>query len=268
MARAVCPVEAESRAFTNGALAALRSDRWSPKGWARFARLVTLRSMRQISAHPRSAAELTLLHGFFAAIAPRRGRAWIGTSWVMAVTHLGLLGPRRSIGWPTAISLARANLAAIGAPLGGWVGVVAVASDRLDGALARRQGPTMFGYYADALADAAFWTWLGTRQEPSLLVRAAALAAWAAPVTSVAAASIAAGEMVESPRPVRLRPAAAMQAIVAMRTLRRGPRIRCFSQHDKATRNSRSVDRVPWPPVGLGRRLLAARWAAYPGETV
>jgi hypothetical protein len=43
------------------------------------------------------------------------GRVWIMSSWRMAITHLGLLGPRHSIGWPNAVSLARANLPATGA---------------------------------------------------------------------------------------------------------------------------------------------------------
>jgi hypothetical protein len=224
--------------------------------------------MQQIRCHPRAATEVTLLHGLFARAAQGRRRGWIGTSWVMAITHLGLLGGRRSIGWPTAISLARANLAATGAPLGRWVGVIAVASDKLDGALARRQGPTMFGFYADALADAAFWTWLASREEPSRLARAAAVAAWVAPVASVAVASIATGEMVESPRPTRLRPAAAMQAILAVRTLRRAPNQSPLAPPQDRGRNSRPADRVPSTSASVGRRFPATRQAAYPGEIV
>lgn len=215
-----CPVEADSRAFIDAALEDLRASRWSPGGWARFAGRVTVRSGEQIVAHPWAAAEISALHGLFLVLARGRGRWWIGSSWAMAVSHLGLLGPRRSIGWPNAISLARANLAATGGPLGRWVGVVAVASDKLDGILARREGPTMFGYYADSLADAAFWTWLGSRRDPSRRVIAASVAAWAAPVVAVGVASIAKGEMVESPRPALLRPAAAMQAVLAVRALR------------------------------------------------
>jgi phosphatidylglycerophosphate synthase len=139
---------------------------------------------------------------------------------MMGVTHLGLLGERRSIGWPNAISLTRANLPATGRPLGRWVGVVAAASDKLDGTLARRSQPTMFGFYADSLADAAFWTWLGARHETSRLVRFVSLVAWAAPVVAVTAASVTKGEMAEAPRPAMLRPAAAMQAVVAVRAVR------------------------------------------------
>jgi hypothetical protein len=81
----------------------------------------------------------------------------------------------------------------------------------------------MFGFYADSLADAAFWTWLGVRHEPSRCLRAATLAAWVAPVLAVAAASVAKGEMVQSPRAMLLRPAAAMQVVLALRTLSSRP---------------------------------------------
>jgi hypothetical protein len=218
--RAACPVEAQSRAFTDAALAELRADGWTPAAWARFTTNVAVRSAEQIVAHRRAAAEITALHGLFLVSAGGRGRRWITTSWLMAITHLGLLGRQRSIGWPNVISLSRANLVVTGAPLGPWLGVVAAVSDKLDGTLARRSGPTMFGFYADSLADAAFWTWLGARRDSSRLVLVASVAAWAAPVAAVAVASIAKGEMVESTRPALLRPAAAMQVVLALRDLR------------------------------------------------
>jgi hypothetical protein len=222
---ATCPVEPDSRAFADAALAVLRADRWSPGGWARFTERVARRSAQQAAAHPRAAVELTLLHAGFA-LASRRGRRWwIVISWFMAVTHLGLLGERRSVGCPNVISLARANLPVTGEPLGRWVGVAALLSDALDGRLARRTRPTMFGFYADSLADAAFWTWLGIRHEPSRWLRVASLAAWAAPVVAVTAASLGKGEIVESPRPMLLRPAAVMQIVLAMRTLHSRPKI-------------------------------------------
>ena len=71
-----------------------------------------------------------------------------------------------------------------------------------------------FGDYADTIADAAFWTWLTLRHEPSRTVRAAAIAAWALPVAAVTAVAISRGTMPERPRPALLRPAAAMQGIV------------------------------------------------------
>ena len=165
---ATCPVEPESRAFTDAALAALRAEGWSRGGWAHFADQVARRSAQQVAAHPRAAAELTALHVGFALAGRGRGRRWVVISWLMAVTHLGLLGQRRSIGWANVLSLARASLVVTGEPLGRWVGVAALLSDKLDGTVARRTRPTMFGFYADSLADAAFWTWLGDppRAEP------------------------------------------------------------------------------------------------------
>jgi hypothetical protein len=222
-AAATYPVEPESRAFVDAALAMLRTDRWSATGWARFAGRIARRSARQAAAHPRAAAELTVLHAGFALAGRGRGRWWIVISWLMAVTHLGLLGDRRSVGWPNVISLARANLPVTGGPLGRWVGVAAVVSDKLDGTLARRTGPTMFGFYADSLADAAFWTWLGIGHEPSRWLRVASLAAWAAPVVAVTVASFGKGEMVEGPRPMLLRPAAVLQIVLAVRALHGRP---------------------------------------------
>jgi hypothetical protein len=80
---------------------------------------------------------------------------------------------------------------------------------------------TAFGAYADSLADVAFWTWFVLRHEPSRGVRITALAVWAAPVVIVTTASIGRGQMVDAPRPAVLRPAAAMQALLAARALLR-----------------------------------------------
>ena len=217
-----CPVERDSRAFTDAALAELRASGWRPGGWVRFTVRVTRRSVEQVARHPRAAAEVSLLHGAFVALSRDRRRAawWVATSWGMAITHLGLLGPRRSIGWPNVISLTRANLPVTGEGLGRWLGVAALGSDKLDGIFARQAGPTMFGFYADSLADAAFWTWFGARQDPGRLGQIAAIASWAAPVAAVGLASIVKGEMVETPRPTVLRPAAVMQGVLAVRALR------------------------------------------------
>jgi hypothetical protein len=248
---ASCPVDLESRAFTDDAMAALRADRWSAAGWARFADRIGRRSAQQVAAHPRAAAELTALHAGFALAAQGRGRRWVVISWLLAISHLGLLGERSSVGWANVVSLSRASLAVAGEPLGRWVGVAALLSDKLDGALARRTHPTMFGFYADSLADAAFWTWLGMRREPSRWVRVASLAAWAVPVVAVTAASLGKGEMVESPRPVLLRPAAAMQLVLAVRILRTRP-VRSRG-HVAVAINGMGPSRA-WPGTAIGRR--------------
>lgn len=103
--------------------------------------------------------------------------------------------------------------------------------DMADGRLARHQGTVSpFGYYADTLADAAFWTWLTLRHESSRTVRAAAIAAWVLPVVTVTVIAARRGSMPERPRPGPLRPAAAMQCVVALRHLLRRPF--CYGEPD------------------------------------
>ena len=140
----------------------------------------------------------------------------------LSALNLGMLEDRDRLSPADTLTLIRGNLPALAAGSGRWAGVVAIASDLADGRLARRQGTVSpFGDYADSLADAAFWTWLVLRHEPSRAVRAAAITGWVVPVAAVTAASLAHGEMAERPRPALLRPAAAMQAIVAIRRLLR-----------------------------------------------
>ena len=213
-----------SRSATDELLAGLRAGRWRPSAWARFAALAVRRSLQQARRHPRALAELTALHAVLALLAGRRGRRWTAVSWVLAVSHLGMLEDRPSLGLPNALTVVRANLPAIWPGPGRWLPAVAVASDLADGQVARRTGwQTPFGTQADSLADAAFWTWFVQRHEPSRRVRAVALATWAAPVAAVTAASVRSGRMLDAPRPAVLRPAAAMAAIVAVRALM-GPR--------------------------------------------
>lgn len=212
----------ESREATDALLGGLRAGGWLPRSWARFTWATTVRSLQQARSHPQALAELTALHGVLAWLArPRRG--WVAVSWLMAVTHLGMLGQRRSVGMASALTLVRANLPAVAGDWP-WLGVVAVCSDRADGAVARRAGPTQFGHYADSLADAAFWAWFAHRHEPDRKVLAAAAVAWVVPVAAVTVISFTRGEMVEVPRPALVRPAAAMQGLLAVRALRGRPR--------------------------------------------
>ncbi|MFC1417717.1 CDP-alcohol phosphatidyltransferase family protein [Streptacidiphilus cavernicola] len=207
---------------TDALLALLRTEGWRPAAWARFVGLAGERSLREAARRPRALVEVSVLHGAALVVGRGRGRWWTTTSWTLAVAHLGMLEGRRSLGPANALSLSRALLPVAGDGLGRWVGVVAVASDLADGQLARRRGcVTPFGAYADSLADAAFWTWLTVRHEPSRVVRAAALALWTLPVGAIAVASLARGQLIERPHPAVLRPAAAMQALVALRRLAR-----------------------------------------------
>ncbi|WP_041759350.1 CDP-alcohol phosphatidyltransferase family protein [Amycolatopsis echigonensis] len=215
--------EPDSRAATNALLDGLRHGRWRPRAWTRFLLDTVRRSIHQARMRPRALGEITLLHLVFAAAGRGKRPVWTMASWVLAATHLGMLEDRRSLGAADIVTLTRANLPAI---TDGWaVPVVALASDVADGHLARRLGTTSrFGAAADSLADAAFWAWFALRHEPSCRVRIAALAAWVAPVVAVTTASFGRGRMVDAPRPVVVRPAAAMQAVLAARALLRRTR--------------------------------------------
>lgn len=212
--------EPDSRAATNALLAGLRQGGWRPRAWTRFLRDATRRSVHQARSRPRALAEITVLHIVFAAAGRRKHPVWTVVSWALAATHLGMLEHRRYLGVADVVTLTRANLPTL---TDGWaVPVVALASDLADGRLARGRGTTSpFGAAADSLVDAAFWAWFALRHEPSLRVRAAALAAWVAPVIAVTTASFRRGRMVDAPRPVVVRPAAAMQALLTAHALLR-----------------------------------------------
>ncbi|MBV7697378.1 CDP-alcohol phosphatidyltransferase family protein [Streptomyces sp. TRM70350] len=213
-----------SREATDALLAALREDGWRPAGWARFLGRAARRSAVQAARRPRALAEVTALHGAVLLLSRGRGRRWITVSWALAAAHLGMLEQRSRLSAADLLTLCRASLPVLGTRHVRWIGIAAIATDLADGRLARRRRTVCpFGTYADHLADAAFWTWLVMRHKPSRHLRTAALAAWAAPVVTVTACSLARGRMAQAPRPAVLRPAAAMQALIALRRLRNGP---------------------------------------------
>ncbi|MFE6286991.1 CDP-alcohol phosphatidyltransferase family protein [Streptomyces sp. NPDC057877] len=215
---------ADSRAATDALLAGPRAESFTLAAVARFLGRATHRSLVQAARRPRALAELTALHGGCWALASGRrpGRRWVLASWALAVTHLGLLEHRTRLAPADVLTLLRANLPALPAGAGRMSGVLAIGLDLADGRLARRRGTVSpFGDYADTFADAAYWTWLTLRHERSRAVRAAAVAAWALPVVTVTAVALHRGTMPERPRPAVLRPAAALQCVVAFRHLRR-----------------------------------------------
>lgn len=217
------PGDAGSRQRSQELLAGLAEGRWRPAAWGRFTGRGAVMSYEAAVQRPRAVAEVTALHAALLLLARGRGRAggaWIGLSWLLAVTHLGLLGQRRSLGPANAVTLARGCLPALA--VGRWTGPAVLAADVLDGQLARRRGEaTVFGSYADTISDAAFWTWYAARHEPSRPLRAAAAAAWAAPAAVVAALSIARGQMTDVPRPALIRPAAPLAVWLVIRACSR-----------------------------------------------
>lgn len=211
---------AESRAFVDEILRELRASRWSARGWSRFLWRSTVRSAAQAPCHPRAAAELTIAH---AALLARSRRPWAAATWALAITHLGLLAEGEdTVGWASRVTLVRANLPALVTGAAPWTGIVALATDRIDGRLARRAGETAFGAYADALADVAFWTWFAHRHERDRRVRLLATTVWLTPATLVTLAYLLSGRSVDYPRPAAVRTlSVGMQVLLTLRALTR-----------------------------------------------
>lgn len=210
----------DSRAATNALLGMLKQERSRPHAVVRFLWQCANRSARQAARRPRALVQVTALHCLLLARAgqQRPGRGWVAASWTLSVLHLGLLEHRDRLSSADVLTLVRGNLPATAMGARRWSGLLAIALDLGDGRLARNQGTVSpFGDYADSFADAAYWSWLTAHHEPSRTVRAAAIAAWALPVVTVTAIGIRRGSMPERPRPALLRPAAAMQGIVALR---------------------------------------------------
>lgn len=212
----------DSRAASNALLDGLREQRFGPAAWGRFAVDTTARSILEARKRPRAVVEATAVHAAMAALAHPRGRAWVLTSWLMTVTHLGMLEERRTMGAPNLLTIARATLPAASARLGGAVPVLALATDFVDGKLARGTGTvTRFGTQGDYLSDTVLWTWFVLKHEPSTAWRVITFAAWAAPVAALAAVSFARGGVVDLPRSAWVRPAAVVEVIIGARAIGR-----------------------------------------------
>ncbi len=211
---------ASSREASDQLLAVLRDGGWRPRAWVSFIALATVRSVDAGGARPRALVESTIIHLPFLLLSRGSGRVWVLTSWLMAVTHLGMLGERTTLGVPNVLTLVRGNLPAVDHLMSRALPIISLATDFADGKIARRTGTvTSFGAQADFLADTAFWTWFIARHEPSRAVKLAALAAWAAPVIGVTAASISRGRMVDLPRAWWFRPAAIVEVLIGARAI-------------------------------------------------
>lgn len=189
----------DSRQFVDEALRELAGGRWSPSAWFHFLWRCSIRSAQQAAAHRRAFLELTLLH---LALTRGRPRAWPLVSWLLAVTHLGLLGDQqRGPLVANHLSLLRANLPSIAPSAGRWPAGVALLTDLLDGRLARaRKEETAFGAYADPLADLVFWTWFVFRHEPNMWIRAATVIAWPLPAAVITAGYFVRARTLDYPR--------------------------------------------------------------------
>ncbi len=221
MSRSPIVRPAGSRQFVDDALAELAAGHWSPSSWLHFIGRCFLRSAEQAARHPRAFLELSLLH---LVLTRGRPRLWPLVAWLLAVTHLGLLGNERH-GALVAnhLSLLRANLPSLSTSAAPWTAGVALLTDVLDGRLARaRKEETAFGAYADPVADLVFWNWFVFRNESNPWIRAAAIVAWPLPAAVVTAAYFVRGRTLDYPRPAAGRLlSAAFQCWIAMRAFRR-----------------------------------------------
>lgn len=212
--------EASTRDASNRLLAVLRDGSWSPSAWARFAALTALRSIDTARANPRALAQSTAIHLPFLWAAPPRRRPWVMTSWLLTITHLGMIGDTDTLGVPNTLTLIRANLPAVEARLGAALPVLSLLTDFADGRIARATGQvTAFGAQADFIADAAFWTWFVMRYDPSRLARIATVAAWVMPVVGLAVTGAVRGRITDLPRSAWLRPAAVLEVIIGGRAI-------------------------------------------------
>ena len=164
-----------------------------------------------------AAAELSAIH-ILAGVAGRR--RWAAVSWLLSITHLGLLGDRSTLGWPNRLTLVRALLPAL-APDSRWTALVALSTDFADGILARRGAETAFGAFADPIADGVFWSWYELHWERSPWLRWAPTTVFAAVLGAIAVGYFARARTVDYPRPMAARYASgAAQVALALRQMR------------------------------------------------
>ena len=131
-----------------------------------------------------------------------------------------MLEDRRTLGPANILTLIRANLPALQDRLGPLLPIAALATDFLDGRISRSTATqTPFGRDADFVADAAVWNWHAAQHEPSALLRLAAAVVWAGPIAAVVVSSFAGAAMKDVPRSPWIRPAAALQVVLAARAL-------------------------------------------------
>jgi phosphatidylglycerophosphate synthase len=207
---------AESRRFVDDILGELSSRHFVPSAWGNFIGRSLMRSLAQIRSRPAAATEVTVFH----LLASARNRRWAFGSWLLCITHLGLLGERSTLGWPNRLTLLRALLPSL-APTSRWTSLAAMATDFADGRLARRGEESAFGAFADPIADGVFWSWFALRWEPNRFWRWVPLTVFAASVTGISALYLARGRAIDYPRLTAIRYAsAAAQILLTLRALR------------------------------------------------
>jgi hypothetical protein len=208
---------ADSRQFVDRILAELAAGRFGPTAWTTFIARSLVRSVAQARMRPVAATEVTALHLLAGAAGSRR---WALVSWSLCITHVGLLGDRSTLGWPNRLTLLRALLPSV-APVSRWTSLIALATDFMDGRLARRGAESAFGAFADPIADGVFWSWYALRWETNRWLRWAPLTLFAASTAAITAAYFVRGRTIDYPRLQAVRYlAGATQFMLALRAMR------------------------------------------------
>jgi phosphatidylglycerophosphate synthase len=154
----------EGEQWSRELLDRLRAERFAPDAWGRFfgdafARARVVRGRRPELV--RQSRRWGVRGGLAAAPFGRRAVAWWALWWALLDWHLGMIetedGRERGLEACDALTLARLWAA----PLvrrhpEPWLVGAGMASDLLDGALARRAGPTRLGRDFDSTADTLF----------------------------------------------------------------------------------------------------------------
>ena len=194
--------------WTSEELLRLRAGGYRPDAWVGFLRAARERAADTGAGRPELRAQLDVgvvawlalaaasrrvpVARLVPAVAPASELAWAGSVWLMLRWHLGMVeGPagehRRRLSAADAASVARVWLAPrllrVGAQRRAFLALIALAAatDVLDGALARRSGPTRLGRDLDRIADACVWSaaglaarregWLGRQAVAALCAR-------------------------------------------------------------------------------------------------
>jgi phosphatidylglycerophosphate synthase len=191
----------ESRQFVNDILAELAAHRFGPSAWASFIGRSLVRSVDQVRIRPAAATEVTAFHLLAGAVGSWR---WALTSWFLCISHLGLLGDRPSLGWPNRLTVLRGLLPTL-APGSRWTSLAALATDFVDGRLARRGRESAFGAFADPIADGIFWSWYALRWERNPWLRWVPITLFAGSTAVISVAYFARGRAIDYPRPIAVR---------------------------------------------------------------
>jgi phosphatidylglycerophosphate synthase len=214
--RAAIRRSAESRSFVDEILGELSSRHFVPSAWRDFIGRSAVRSVTQIRTRPAAAAEVTVIH----LLASAGSRRWAFASWLLCITHLGLLGEQSMLGWPNRLTLLRALLPSF-ASRSPWASLVALATDFADGRLARRGEESAFGAFADPIADGVFWSWYALRWEPNRWLRWVPLTLFASSVAGISAAYFVRGRTIDYPRVTATRYASCIaQILLTLRAVR------------------------------------------------